>query len=242
MNDSYYETQADRLRKARVDAGFETAAEACRRFNWNQPTYTSHENGTRNFRMDSARDYARAYKVDPYWLFDGKILQIKKNKSISAIEELIPTGLIPARIVGYVQAGRFGETNELSVGDEDVMYVSEKFRNAYGLIVKGDSMNLKYAEGTKLICVPILDYEREITPGRSVIVMAKSQADEIETTVKEFYTDTDGNHWLIPRSSNPIYQNYPVPNGEALDVTINGRKIKEITITAIVVSSQQDEE
>jgi transcriptional regulator with XRE-family HTH domain len=154
-----------------------------------------------------------------------------------------PVSHISVPIKGYVQAGQFGEANELSLGDEDVLlYISPKYKNAHGLIVKGDSMNLRYKEGTKLICVPYFGTPEEIEPGRAVIVEAICQADEKEITVKEFYTDENGVHWLLPRSSNPTRQNYPVPNGEDLNITINGRKIKEINIKAIVVSSQFDED
>lgn len=38
---------ADRLKQARLDAGFRTAADAYRHFGWIQSTYLGHENGSR---------------------------------------------------------------------------------------------------------------------------------------------------------------------------------------------------
>lgn len=38
---------SDRLKKARIDAGFRTAADACRQFRWTPTTYMGHENGSR---------------------------------------------------------------------------------------------------------------------------------------------------------------------------------------------------
>lgn len=183
-------------------------------------------------------------QLTPKWMARlAPHLDCLPEQLISSENGVIPTGHISVPIKGYVQAGQFGEANELSLGDEDVLlYASPKHKNAHCLVVKGDSMNLRYQEGTKLICVPYFGTPGEIEPKRAVIVEAICEADEKEITVKEFYIDENGTHWLIPRSTNPTYQNYPVPNGQDLDIVINGRKIKEINIKAIVVSSQYDEE
>lgn len=145
-------------------------------------------------------------------------------------------------IEGYVQAGRFGEANEDTVSGKKIIYGDPKYPDAHCLIVRGDSMNLRYKDGTKLICVPFCGEAEEIPPGKAVIVEAITEDDKREYTVKEFYTDEGGVHWLLPRSSNPLYQNYPVPNGKDIDVIINGNRIKNILIKAIVVSSQYDED
>lgn len=60
-----------RLRQARANAGFENATEAAKRFGWTISTYLGHENGSRGFKIDSAREYARAFKVSPEWLMFG---------------------------------------------------------------------------------------------------------------------------------------------------------------------------
>lgn len=59
----------DRLRQARIAAGFKTQAEAVRRFGWNPNTYKSNENGNAPFSFDQGREYARAFKVNPEWLY-----------------------------------------------------------------------------------------------------------------------------------------------------------------------------
>lgn len=165
-----------------------------------------------------------------------------KPEDFLYIDTVTPTGHIPVTVMGYVQAGFFGEANELSVRDEDVMYVSPKYPDAHCLIVKGDSMNERFKDGTKLICIPFYGQPSDITPGKAVIVEAIREDDKSEYTVKEFYVDDKGTYWLLPRSTNPVYQNYPVPNGEDINVTINGYRIKDILIKALVVSSQYDED
>ena len=62
---------AERLRRARHEAGFATAAEAARAHGWNLPTYNSHENGYRGFNIQKAKRYARAFRVRFGWLIDG---------------------------------------------------------------------------------------------------------------------------------------------------------------------------
>ena len=61
----------DRLRKARITAGFNTQAEAVRRHAWNPNTYKSNENGNAPFSFDQAQTYGKAYKVRAEWLYSG---------------------------------------------------------------------------------------------------------------------------------------------------------------------------
>lgn len=65
------EEPSDRLREARINAGFTSTAEAARRFGWNENTYKSHENGKRGIPRRSVERYARYFKVDPEWIMFG---------------------------------------------------------------------------------------------------------------------------------------------------------------------------
>ncbi len=63
--------KADRLRLARMDAGFRSAAAAAAALGVKTPTFTSHENGTRDFGDTEAARYARAFNVAVSWLVFG---------------------------------------------------------------------------------------------------------------------------------------------------------------------------
>lgn len=63
--------QAERLRQARIDAGFERAIDASERFGWSKDTYKSNENGNAPFSFKKAKEYAAAYGVRPEWLYDA---------------------------------------------------------------------------------------------------------------------------------------------------------------------------
>ncbi|WP_170294947.1 LexA family transcriptional regulator [Roseospira navarrensis] len=65
------DTAADRLRRARRQAGFATATDAALALGWNPNTYKSHENGTRGLRGPILERYARGFGVSPAWLQFG---------------------------------------------------------------------------------------------------------------------------------------------------------------------------
>ena len=64
--------KAERLRAARKRAGFATASEAARALDMKPPTYTHHENGTRDFGDEEAVSYGEAFGVSPAWLILGE--------------------------------------------------------------------------------------------------------------------------------------------------------------------------
>ena len=61
-------TPGERLRAARIRAGFKSASTAAAAFGWVKATYLSHENGWRGLRPSTAKRYARAFGVDFAWL------------------------------------------------------------------------------------------------------------------------------------------------------------------------------
>ena len=60
-----------RLRVARTEKGFDTAAAAAEAFGWNRNTYASNENGNAPFSYRKAKEYAAAFGVRPEWLYDA---------------------------------------------------------------------------------------------------------------------------------------------------------------------------
>ena len=62
----------ERLRDARIEFGFKTAAAFARKIGVSTPTYAGHENGSRGFNTNQATYYAEALNVDPVWLVFGR--------------------------------------------------------------------------------------------------------------------------------------------------------------------------
>ena len=62
--------QSERLMRARIEAGFETAVDAARRFGWTS-SYRNNESGTASFSFKKALEYAEKFKVRAAWLYAG---------------------------------------------------------------------------------------------------------------------------------------------------------------------------
>ena len=75
---------ADRLKRARIDAGFRSAAEAANRFGWTGSTYASHENGTRGCKPEDVQKYATALGSDPCYIMFGTA---QKTATIAGVSE-----------------------------------------------------------------------------------------------------------------------------------------------------------
>lgn len=88
--------RAQRLRQARIDRGFETAAAAADAFGWNRNTYASNENGNAPFSYRRAKEYAAAFGVAPEWLYDAA----------GAMQPAAAEGLVP--VIGRVGANPEG--------------------------------------------------------------------------------------------------------------------------------------
>lgn len=72
-----------RLKHARLQAGFNTASAAIKHFNWNSSAYRAHENGQNNYKVSDAEMYAEAYGVSASWLLVGEHMNKQKNKKPS---------------------------------------------------------------------------------------------------------------------------------------------------------------
>jgi transcriptional regulator with XRE-family HTH domain len=88
--------RAERLRQARIDKGYETAAAAADAFGWSRNTYASNENGNAPFSYRRAKEYAAAFDVRPEWLYDAA----------GPMRPVAEAGLVP--VVGRVGANPDG--------------------------------------------------------------------------------------------------------------------------------------
>ncbi|KQS86957.1 hypothetical protein [Rhizobium sp. Leaf383] len=84
----------ERLMRARIDAGFETAVQAAAAVGVPYPTYAGHENGSSGFRADKGEIYAKKFKVRFEWLMSGvgpqKDLASKYREILLTFDSLPP--------------------------------------------------------------------------------------------------------------------------------------------------------
>lgn len=142
------------------------------------------------------------------------------------------------RVVGSVQAGAWAEAVEWDVSQSYAVYwpglEGYSPSEAYGLEVRGTSMNEIYPEGSVAICIPLLSLNRDI--GRLERVHVETiRGGEVEATIKEYRLDDDGRVWLWPRSTDPRWQQPVHYTPEAGDDSV------EVVIKGVVVGSYRPE-
>lgn len=211
-----------RLRKARMQAGYSSAADAARALDVTYSTYAAHErvSASTSFRPDEAAIYARKFKVSLEWLLTGR-------------GPMSPGGVVPAEvevsglpILGAIQAGHWLETTFVDSEVEPEMLPAARdprFPRArqYALRVIGDSMDLEYPDGSYVTCVDFADSGLSIKEGQTVHVeRLRSAGQLVEITLKQV-AKQNGAFVLIPRSSNPAWQPITFTGTEA-DVVIRG--------------------
>lgn len=145
----------ERLRQARIEAGYVQAVDAARAYGWNENTYVSNENGNAPFSKAAAVRYARAFRVELDWLVTGQPPMRKHRKGVP--------------VMGYVGAGAL----VFPIDDGALETIDPPFNtpeNAFAMIVRGDSMLPAYREGTYLVLLPLADV-RDALHRRAVVTL-----------------------------------------------------------------------
>lgn len=193
-------TPAERLREARIAAGFESAPAAAEAMGVPGPTYMGHENGSRGFqnRIDQ---YARRFGVEPEWIMWGRG---EGPKGATRDDGMMPiTRWAP--VVGEVRAGAWAEIPDDEPEPEEFLPIAlpgYERATLYVLRVAGRSMDQYYPDGSRVIVCPAV--EIGVREGDHVVVRRR-RGMLVETTLKEVVQETDGIS-LWPRSTDPAYQ------------------------------------
>jgi phage repressor protein C with HTH and peptisase S24 domain len=192
-------TQAERLRQAREEAGYVSAAAAAREFGWNEGSYRHHENGTRGFDAEQASVYAMSYEVSAPWL-----LGIAEDKSQTQTEML--------RSLVHVFETPLGEIREI----EDKLI--EEYDSIFLHVVDFDLLVQQHAN-IYLSCREYIAFSRRIADqlgkaGYKQIVAVFADSSEMEPTIKSgdlFLVDTaqkEPNHhdqiWLMSKAGKVL--------------------------------------
>ncbi len=135
------------------------------------------------------------------------------TKGKASLGTAFPSSLSPfdtIQVRGAVQAGVWRESIEWPHTDWQNLTVPRDGRFAYaerfGLVVRGESMNRLYPDGTIVIVVRFADLGRAPRPGERVVVLRRSTTGEYEATLKDYELDAKGRHVLWPRSTEPEFQ------------------------------------
>lgn len=210
----------DRLKRARANAGFETATDAAAKLRHiNKNTLLSNENGNRPISRKMAQVYADAFNTTAGWLLYGET-----NSAVTPIQQI--------RVEGVSQAGMF---KDISLIDDDEFErktipapINPKYSHVhqYALLVAGDSMNNKFQDGSYVTCAEWAGLGKELKHGMILHVERVKAGSMIETTIKT-YIERDGKRWLEPDSTNSKH----------LPIEVNGSLDTEIHIKGAVIGS-----
>lgn len=205
---------SERLVIARESAGYATAADAARALGVALPTYYSHENGTSGLRVSVAEKYAKKFKVSLDWLLTGR-------------GEMSTDGLVPYEIevaglplLGNIQAGHWLETSDAHEGANPEMVAivrDQRFPHAkqYALRVVGDSMDRDYPDGSIVTCVDFADSGLELAEGMLVHVERQRAGGQLVEITLKAVERRKGILCLVPHSSNPKHQAFPLRNSSS---------------------------
>ncbi|WP_051213293.1 LexA family protein [Maritalea myrionectae] len=191
----------------------------------------------------SRDDLAHAVGVHPVTIsrlisgridLSGERLQaLAKAFNVSPEAIISDTPVVPMRtvkVVAFVQAGAWAESNELPDEDQFSVAVPQDTDLAKysltGVQVRGPSMNLRYPEGTVLVITNAIETQEDIQPGKRYVVERERPDGLREYTVKTLHRDEEGHFWLMPESNDPRHQQPIEVNGDLGDtIRVLGRVV-----------------
>lgn len=234
----------ERLKAARVAAGYESAPAAAQAMGVPEATYMGHENGSRGFGRAAER-YARFFRTTPEWLLYGRgesagvadapaayeqgpvgrivdladlrthIAQIAKPRPVAAKMRMRP---IERRIpvVGEVAAGVWRETVVRAMEDVDEYLEMDVagYERAQLTAMRVVGPSMNRIYPEGRYVVVAHPAEAGLRVGDYVVVQ-RQKLDVFEITLKEF-TYENGRIALWPRSTHPDFQEpiYLADNGD----------------------------
>lgn len=149
----------ERLRAARVAAGFKSTAAVAERFGWTRSTYASHENGqTPTPPIEALQEYARAFRVPLAYLIDGsQPMSVKRLPGLA--------------ILGFAGAGErveiFADNDPHLLGEIEPPSANDGYA---AVEVRGDSMKPVYQSGDYLFIRRTVSWSLGQLIGRDCVV------------------------------------------------------------------------
>ena len=165
-------------------------------------------------KLKNAKNYP---KIDALFKL-AKILNIDVNYFLEAIDSNThykksnrqDIFLKTIYIQGIIQAGHWNKSIQWPRKDWLPITIPDdpKYKDLpiFALVVKGDSMNLLFPNGSIIITVNFSDLKRKPEDGECIIITRRDPlTDHYETTLKIVQIRNDDSVWLWPRSNNPDY-------------------------------------
>ncbi|MFB9942799.1 LexA family protein [Gluconobacter oxydans] len=188
------------------------------------------------------RDIIEGRSLDPK---TGKLTQIatalgcKLDDLLGKGSSITPVHTTQIEVRGDVQAGVWREAIEWPQADWYAITVPLDTAFAglhrYGLLVKGDSMDKVFPDGSIAVVINLADLGRMPKTGEVVVAVHRSKtSDEFEATVKAVQVLESGEMILWPQSTNP---DFATPLRIPAGACEHDAGMPDVFIQALVVAS-----
>jgi hypothetical protein len=235
-------TMSDRLKQARVSAGYYKASDAIKKFGWKASTYRAHESQQNQFDATTALSYARAYGVNAGWLLTGEGEMsvryrepaprpagqtMRLQETPASFNPQIPIKVVVASGVWIEERliSDSGENSQSSPFPPDPTYPVEA---QYDFTVSGASFNKIAQAGDNLRCVDMKAAGLVAADGDLVILERRASNGLIELSARRMHRSGDVVEFWA-ESTDPMWRSPIVVSnglsGEGLETRVLAKVI-----------------
>lgn len=221
---------AERLRRARIHAGFDRATEAVRKFGWNYSRYMNYENGERAIPPKQAILFASAFGVTVDFIYFGNgdnLKQMERTPSISSK---------PVRRIPLVGLENIAELNRIASGFEPMLAVTMPVSGDETLPVRAifieildKSMSnpnepVSFEPGDKAM----IDLDAKSAPADFVLAVVPDEATALFRLYREVGRAPDGSMITDLVPLNPNFRTIRISNSSPAQVVGVCRQVHRI--------------
>jgi hypothetical protein len=139
-----------------------------------------------------------------------KAAELDRMREFFNADESAPKNVRMVTVAAYVQAGYWAEQWEWTDDEQYQVGVPDdptlRSVRLYAAETKGPSMNRRWPEGTSVVFTNVMETEESPMPGKRYVVERTRSDGQREHTVKLLHRDDAGKFWLVPESTDPLFQ------------------------------------
>lgn len=134
-------TPGERLKEARIAAGYRSAAKAAAALGMNESAYRGHEIGQNGFTPAQAQTYATAFDVDSAWLLYGDLEDNGGPEDFIAAVTLSSSAILAALVQSLHDKGLLNGDETLEVYEQALLLLEMQQAKAdssptFGLVIE----------------------------------------------------------------------------------------------------------
>jgi transcriptional regulator with XRE-family HTH domain len=225
---------ADRLRRARIGAGFERATDAVRKFGWSYSRYMNYENGERAVPPKQAILFAAAYGVTVDYIYFGKGHILNQNEGMYAVSSRMVRRIPLVALENMTDLQRIASGLEPTAAESVPVFGQEAVPDrAIFIEIKDKSMSdprapVSFEPGDKAM----IDLNASPSPSDFVLALAPEEQMALFRLYREVGRAEDGSLIIDLVPLNPNYRTVRISNtspGQIIGVCRSVHRIFDLT-------------